>query len=159
MGIKPNFNVAQFNKYVDDNIDKLMKAVIRRFKYIAEACIIEARTNKGYQDRTGNLKASIGYVIIKDRKPLYWSDNGGGTEGDEARNNALDDALDNSEIPAEGVCMVMVAGMEYAEYVEALGYNVLTTAEDLAKREVKKAILALQKNIDRTLARRNNARS
>lgn len=158
MGIRPAFNITAFNRYVDDNIEKLNRAMIRRLKYIAEKCIIEARVNKGYQDRTGNLKNSVGYVIVKDRIPIFWSDTSVGDASQEARDareTAIDEKLEDPDIPRVGLCLLFVAGMEYAAAVEALGYNVLTSAEDLAKQEVKKAIAALQKNIDNAIRRAN----
>ena len=34
---------------------------------------------------------------------------------------------------ADGLVLILVAGMNYAVYVEARGYNVINSAEDLAK--------------------------
>ncbi|MGV4578106.1 hypothetical protein ACQ1R5_10635 [Ornithobacterium rhinotracheale] len=39
-----------------------------------------------------------------------------------------------------GYVLVVVAGMNYALYVESKGYNVLSTAEQLAEREVPRLL-------------------
>lgn len=40
----------------------------------------------------------------------------------------------------KGVALVVVAGMNYAAYVEAKGYNVLSSAEHLAERELPRML-------------------
>lgn len=154
MGIRPVFSIEKFNSYVEDNVEKLNKSMVRRLRFIAEKCIIEARERKDYKDHTGNLKNSVGYVIIRDRKPISWSRTsiGQGTEeARAAREDALDAILLDDDIPQNGVCLVMVAGMGYAAAVESWGYIVLSGAEELAAVEIKAAIVAIQKNINKAL--------
>ena len=45
--------------------------------------------------------------------------------------------------------LVVVAGMNYAAYVEAKGYNVLSSAEHLAERELPRMLDKLITNIKR----------
>lgn len=49
----------------------------------------------------------------------------------------------------KGVALVVVAGMNYAAYVEAKGYNVLSSAEHLAERELPRMLEKLITNIKR----------
>ena len=49
----------------------------------------------------------------------------------------------------KGVALVVVAGMNYAAYVEAKGYNVLSSAEHLAERELPRMLDKLITNIKR----------
>ena len=49
----------------------------------------------------------------------------------------------------KGVALVVVAGMNYAAYVEARGYNVLSSAEHLAERELPRMLEKLITNIKR----------
>ena len=45
----------------------------------------------------------------------------------------------------KGFVLVVVAGMKYASYVEARNYNVLTSAELLAEREIPRLLKELSK--------------
>ena len=47
------------------------------------------------------------------------------------------------------VSLVVVAGMNYATYVEAKGKNVLSSAEHLAQRELPKMLEKLTSNIQK----------
>ena len=49
----------------------------------------------------------------------------------------------------KGVALVVVAGMNYAAYVEARGKNVLSSAEHLAERELPRMLEKLITNIKR----------
>ena len=74
----------------------------------------EARSKRTYQDRTGNLRASIGYAVVKN--------------GSAVKQNELNDfgRQKIQEGPSSGIYLIVFAGMEYALYVEAKGYDVLT---------------------------------
>jgi hypothetical protein len=48
-----------------------------------------------------------------------------------------------------GVCLVVTAGMNYAVHVESKGRDVITSAEQLAKRELPKMLAKLVENIKR----------
>ena len=49
----------------------------------------------------------------------------------------------------KGVALVVVAGMNYAAYVEAKGYNVLASAEHLAERELPRMLEKLISSVKR----------
>ena len=49
----------------------------------------------------------------------------------------------------KGVGLVVVGGMNYGAYVEARGYNVLSSAEHLAQRELPRMLEKLITNIKR----------
>lgn len=114
--------------------------ILANLQYIGEQAVREARINGNYIDRTGNLRSSIGYVVLKDGKPIGhgYSD----TDKHDGRQHA-DALLDKlaAELP-KGYALVVCAGMAYASYVEDIhGRDVLTSArllaEDLAKRLIK----------------------
>lgn len=94
------------------------------------ACIdtvAEARSLDTYKDRTGNLRASIGYKI----RDLYDSQNDtsnfGSGEGGEKGEQTANEALEGN---GATVAAVVVAGMPYALYVENRGYDVITGPMD-----------------------------
>lgn len=145
--ITPQFNSNDIERILREKIEKYHQKVIRTLKYVGEMCINEARTNGSYQDQTGNLRSSIGYVVLQDGKPI---EKGGfapterGTEGGKDGQKEGESFINKvtSQYP-KGFVLVVVAGMKYASYVEARNYNVLTSAELLAEREVPKLLKAL----------------
>lgn len=141
--ITPQFTPADIERMLKDKIEKYQEKIVRVLRYVGEKCINEAREYGSYQDRTGNLRSSIGYIVLKDGKPIEKggfkitkSGNNGQKEGEMFINKVT------SQYP-KGFVLVVVAGMKYASYVEARNYNVLTSAELLAEREVPKLLKAL----------------
>ena len=70
-----------------------------------------------YNDETSNLRHSIGYYIFKDGELLFESD----TRFPEANKTEID-----SVIQKQGWQLIAIAGMGYASFVEAKGYNVIS---------------------------------
>ena len=125
--------------------------VERRLRYLGEEMCNHARTvtpnqeTGGYNDHTKNLRSSIGYAICHNGEIV--TDGGfqsvGGTSGVQAAKDALSRYIEEADIPVVGWALVMVAGMEYATYVEAKGYNVL----ELTERELQGKIAELKKEL------------
>lgn len=134
MGIKATTPISQINKMLREEVDKQRKALIRTMLYCAEEVTNAARSTDSYKDQTGNLRSSVGSVVIVDGKIIqeYGFDvvlegSIGVTDGKEYAHNLA------ASYP-DGVVIVVVAGKEYASYVAAKGYDVLDSAENLARR-------------------------
>ena len=141
--ITPQFTPADIKRMLQEKIAKYEEKIVRILRFVGEKCINEAREYGSYQDRTGNLRSSIGYVVLKDGKSiekggfqLTKSGGNGQKEGEAFINKVISQY-------SKGFVLVVVAGMKYASYVEARNYNVLTSAELLAEREVPKLLKAL----------------
>lgn len=141
--ITPQFTPADIERMLQEKIAKYEDKIVRILRFVGEKCINEAREYGSYQDRTGNLRSSIGYVVLKDGKSiekggfqLTKSGGNGQKEGEAFINKVISQY-------SKGFVLVVVAGMTYASYVEARNYNVLTSAELLAEREVPKLLKAL----------------
>ena len=105
------------------------------------AAVERARASKTYQDQTGNLTASIGYGVIKSGQIISSGGFGGGEGG--ARGRA---ALEThaAEIGRGKYGLIIVAGMEYASYVEKRdNKTVLAQGEVEARRLVEQMIREL----------------
>lgn len=145
--ITPQFTPADIERILREKIEKYHQKVIRILRIIGEKCINEARTNGSYQDQTGNLRSSIGYVVLQDGKAI---EKGGFAPTERGTKKGKDGQKDGetfinkiiSQYP-KGFVLVVVAGMKYAAYVEARNYNVLSSAELLAEKEVPKLLKAL----------------
>lgn len=141
--ITPQFTPADIERMLQEKIAKYEEKIVRILRFVGEKCINEAREYGSYQDRTGNLRSSIGYVVLKDGKSIekggfqLTKSGGNGQKEGEAFINKVTSQY------SKGFVLVVVAGMKYASYVEARNYNVLTSAELLAEREVPKLLKAL----------------
>lgn len=124
------------------------RQTLRLLSYIGEELCEHARnitpghSSGGYDDRTGNLRSSIGYRIYKDadiqKEGGFKNVNGG--SGISSAREALDKYELSHPISVDGWTLVIVAGMSYARYVEAKGYNVL----HLTRIELLKKIAELK---------------
>jgi hypothetical protein len=96
---------------------------------IETACIEvlqKARMLDTYKDQTHRLRSSLGYVIYKDGQQVASNfQSTGGEKGDEGVQIGQQRAAEAAAgIP--GIVAVVVAGADYASYVEAKGFDVLT---------------------------------
>lgn len=152
MAIKPNFTKDDVRKRFDAFLNEIEKKQIARLQRLGEMCLVEARTNKGYMMQTGALLSSTGYEVFVDGVAIHSQfDAASGAES-----NAAETGIKSGQSVAEsigkgtkGIALVVVAGMNYAAYVEAKGYNVLSSAEHLAERELPRMLEKLISNIKR----------
>ena len=121
---------------LDIYIDMKVKAVINMLAYVGEQVRNEAIENGSYKDQTGNLRSSVGYLIVEDGKIVVTSAFGRPNATPEGKKvgKAFAESL-VSKFP-KGIILIVVAGMNYAKYVSAKGYNVLDTSEIMAERLV-----------------------
>lgn len=152
MAVKPNFTKDDVRKRFDAFLNEIEKKQIARLQRLGEMCLVEARTNKGYMMQTGALLSSTGYEVFVDGVAIHSQfDAASGAES-----NAAEMGIKSGQSIAEtigkgtkGIALVVVAGMNYAAYVEAKGYNVLSSAEHLAERELPRMLEKLISNIKR----------
>ena len=152
MAIKPNFTKDDVRKRFDVFLNEIEKKQIARLQRLGEMCLVEARTNKGYMMQTGALLSSTGYEVFVDGVAIHSQfDAASGAES-----NAAETGIKSGQSIAKtigkgtkGIALVVVAGMNYAAYVEAKGYNVLSSAEHLAERELPRMLEKLISNIKR----------
>ena len=53
-------------------MNAIVDHLIKQLSYIGEECVRVARQNGSYNDITGNLRSSIGYVVLYDGKPVVY---------------------------------------------------------------------------------------
>lgn len=116
--------------HIKASVEAKMKVIINTFCYVGEQCIVEARDNGDYTDQTGNLRSSIGYAVLWNGKIIQKECADKVKNGDEGTSKGekfLSDRIKKAQ--KKGVVLIVTAGMNYAEYVESKGYNVLSSAE------------------------------
>lgn len=121
----------------------MREAIIHNLETIGMQAVNIARTQRRYLDQTGNLTSSIGYIIFDDGRVVKEGDFNtvmGGAEGS-TTGRAFAHSL-ASEFPT-GIALVVVAGMNYAAYVERRGLGGMTTAEINARNAVQSLLQQL----------------
>lgn len=142
MPIKPNFTAADIRARMSRMLELRKKALIGQLFYIGEECLKQARSGHKYLNQTGNLCSSIGYCILDDGKIVHegeWKAVAGGKgDGEEGKKQGVAFLHDlAAKQTTKGIVFLMVAGMPYAQYVEAMSLDVLDTSEQMAQRKIK----------------------
>ena len=135
MGIIQKSGQGSIAKRVAEFQANLEKAAIYMFSYLGEKLAKYAKDNHTYQDQTGNLTNSIGYaIVVKGKVKSY----GGEIQPGDGAAEGLKVAMEMAKDYPNSVTLLLVAGMSYASYVEAKGYNVIVPAYLLSLQEFPK---------------------
>ena len=136
--------------YISAAIDVLCKVGDEALKY--------AREKKGYVTRTGNLFNSTGYIVLHDGKVVKQRFDGNeigsepGGDMSMAHTKGYEYAISvGKKLPPKGAFLVWVAGMEYARYVEARGYDVIEGSGNWVEANAESIIQGLIKEVESKL--------
>ena len=149
MGITPTFGDGLIAAQVQAFEKRLEQEAIFLMQYLGEELVKYAKAMHNYTDRTGNLTNSIGYAVAKGKDIVFY---GGPQQSGAGNDAALQVAMKMIESLPNRLSLVIVAGMNYAAYVEAKGYNVILPAELKAKTDFPQA---MQKLMDKAKAKAN----
>lgn len=113
----------EVNNILAKILDIIYQEVTRSLAYLGEQTITYIRDRSGVDswfDQTGNLRSSIGYAIFQEGKKVIGStfesvlNGSAGSSAGQAYINSLASKY------ADAFALVVVAGMDYADYVEAM---------------------------------------
>lgn len=123
--MQPKFNQASVEKQLIQWAAQNERKFITALSYLGEEFVNRARSVNTYLDQTGNLRSSIGWVIAKNGRVLKrnYTQILDGVDGIKSGLDLADRAA--SEHP-QGIVLIVTAGMNYALYVESMGYDVLS---------------------------------
>lgn len=123
-----SLNLNDVLNHFEQQVDQMQDEMVMALQAACVSTVAAARSLNTYKDRTGNLRSSIGYVLYRDgmrvgesfeAKPAGES----GAEGvDTARRVAETVSTENQG----QLVAVLVAGMDYAVYVESRGFDVIS---------------------------------
>lgn len=154
MGITAKFGSGYIAGKVENFHNRLEQATLFLLRYLGEDLAKYAKDNHTYTDRTGNLTNSIAYAVVRDREIVFYDATNQPGEGSE---EALKLAMKIAASLPHQYSLIIVAGMNYAAYVEAKGYNVILPAELKAKKDFPAAMKRLaEKAKQRALAEFGN---
>nr|DAZ26239.1 MAG TPA: hypothetical protein [Caudoviricetes sp.] len=138
--VTPN---SEINSYIERKLDIWMQIIINNFSYIGEQVLNAARSTNSYKDQTGNLRSSLGYVVVVDGRVADISSSAVVKNGHEGSKTGADYARELARKFPKGIVLIVCAGMNYAAYVSAKGYDVIDSAELLAERLVPQMLRKL----------------
>lgn len=130
MGIVPKFNIDDIFNQIGAKINMITEGVIEAMEKTCLEITTKAKQLDTYKDQTNNLRSSIGYIVYNNGEKVAenFTQAGGGIEGtggagiEKGKKIAAEAA---KEFP-EDLVGVVVAGEDYALYVESKGYDVIT---------------------------------
>lgn len=134
---------SQIDAYIKKRMNRLKQAIIYNLCAIGEKVRNEAIESGSYKDRTKNLRSSVGYIVVVDGQ-VYKTGSFGKPDGNsDGKNAGMSYARSLAGKFPKGIVLIVVAGMRYASYVSAKGYNVLDSSELLADQLVPKMLKQL----------------
>lgn len=143
--LTPQFSKQDIANYVKAQILKFEEVVFDMFVELGEEFVAEARQTNTYKDRTGNLRGSIGYTLLKNGKSVF-----GNFDGDEiSLKNSKKLIRKLSKEYKKGYVLIVVAGMNYAAAVESKGYDVITGSSQLTEVLLEKYIARLKESLSK----------
>lgn len=140
MGIVSNFKPEAI-EYVLSLIPNIVsEEIIRALSYLGEKCIGKIRDRSGEEswfDITGNLRSSIGYAVYDHGRIAIESAFNQVKKGSLGVQEGRKYIEDLASKYSQTYALVVVAGMSYAEYVEAKdNKDVLASTELWARSEI-----------------------
>jgi len=154
---QPRFNDEQLKTILRDRFSKIEQAAISRLQLVGEKFVTNARNDGAYKDHTGNLRSSVGYVILKDGIQIAQNFKAfpqvdpkakGAGQGVEKAQAAIDEIA--AKLAAQyprSLILICVAGMDYAAAVESKGFDVITANSIKAKADLETGFKELQDKI------------
>lgn len=122
-------------------VEELKGELLTQLQYYGERAVNDAREKEigEYMDRTGNLRASVGYKVLHEGDEVSGSELKG--EGGKAA-----EAVFKEIGSVGGMELHLIAGMEYASYVEEIhNLNVLEASALKLEKELTEGLEGLVK--------------
>lgn len=129
-----------FGDYINTQVERMHEAIVYNLCAIGEQVLNAARSTNSYKDQTGNLRSSLGYVVAIDGEIVTMSDFAPADKGTDKATGQKEGKAYAQQLLDKfptGIVLLVVAGMNYASYVSAKGYDVLDSAELLAEQFCK----------------------
>lgn len=143
--------MIEVNAFIETEVKRVEMLTVRALSYLGELCVIEARDRsqeESWFDQTGNLRSSIGYVIVHNGRIIQYSEFKQVKNGGDGTTEGKKFAEELAKKFSRGYALIVVAGMNYAEYVEAMeNKNVLASAELFARSELPNMMSRLKAQI------------
>lgn len=140
-GLTPMWSDKEVERWFDYYVDRAEERIHKLLQRAGEEFVKIARRKGNYQDHTGNLRSSIGYVIVKDGDILTenYERSTKGTDKQSGIQEAKRLVSELVSVYSDGWVLVGVAAMPYAVYVEAIdNLDVISVATEHTEEWIKK---------------------
>ena len=151
MGIRMTTKLSEVHDMLMRETERVERLTIRALSKLGEQCVTKIRDragDKSWYDQTGNLRSSVGYVIAHNKNIIQYSTFNQVKQGSEGVKTGKDLAKELAKRYSNNYVLIVVAGMNYAECVEAMeNKNVLASAELFARKELPGMMSKLKKQL------------
>lgn len=152
MSVELTTSEAAIRAEIAEHLKRVERVIERRLAYLGEECVNVARKKtyggKDYKDRTGNLRSSTGYILVKNGRIIRRSKFSAVKKGAEGADAGLAYAESLAGNYPEGYALIVVAGMSYAVFVKHKGYDVIDSARLFASKKVRTLAEELKKEVE-----------
>lgn len=157
MGVKCSSSHQSIVAYFEAVMRIVKEEMVNGLSYLGEQSVARIRNrsaDKSWIDRTGNLRSSIGYAVSDHGKSVIesaFSQVLQGTKGPQEGKKLLEELI---KLYKDTYALIVVAGMNYAERVEAIeSKDVLASTELWAKNKLDTYIKRIVKKIEQRIKR------
>ena len=144
MGIRMTTKLSEVHDMLMREAERVERLTIRALSKLGEQCVTKIRDragDKSWYDQTGNLRSSVGYVIAHNKNIIQYSTFNQVKQG-------KDLAKELAKRYSNNYVLIVVAGMNYAEFVEAMdNKDVLASTELWAREQVPLMLEKLKRQI------------
>ena len=151
MGIRMTTKLSEVHDMLMREAERVERLTIRALSKLGEQCVTKIRDragDKSWYDQTGNLRSSVGYVIAHNKNIIQYSTFNQVNQGSEGVKTGKDLAKELAKRYSNNYVLIVVAGMNYAEFVEAMdNKDVLASTELWAREQVPLMIEKLKRQI------------
>lgn len=151
MGIRMTTKLSEVHDMLMREAERVDRLTIRALTKLGEQCVTKIRDragDKSWYDQTGNLRSSVGYVIAHNKNIIQYSTFNQVNQGSEGVKTGKDLAKELAKRYSNNYVLIVVAGMNYAEFVEAMdNKDVLASTELWAREQVPLMLEKLKRQI------------
>lgn len=151
MGIRMTTKLSEVHDMLMREAERVERLTIRALSKLGEQCVTKIRDragDKSWYDQTGNLRSSVGYVIAHNKNIIQYSTFNQVNQGSEGVKTGKDLAKELAKRYSNNYVLIVVAGMNYAEFVEAMdNKDVLASTELWAREKVPLMLEKLKRQI------------
>lgn len=141
----PNNMTNDIEKALRQKLADELNAMVNDLYEIGLSAVNTIRQNHAYKDQTGNLTSSVGCAVVVEGEIMQISGfeaiKPTGEQGAQDGRSYVQSLA--SQFP-QGITLIVVAGMNYAAYVERKGIGGMTGGELFAKQAVEDLLLEMQ---------------
>ena len=151
MGIRMTTKLSEVHDMLMREAERVERLTIRALSKLGEQCVTKIRDragDKSWYDQTGNLRSSVGFVIAHNKNIIQYSAFNQVKQGSEGVKTGKDLAEKLAKRYSNNYVLIVVAGMNYAEFVEAMdNKDVLSSTELWVKEQVPLMLEKLKRQI------------